>query len=121
MAWTEWQDVEGEYSTAIEGVAKVSGVPAPTDGARYAQYRIAMSATGPGLPGIRGTSLFALDSATTRPRAEVSLQLAPRDRALATIKPLGIVSRKQWGADESLRFESSSGEPRGTVRTIAQT
>jgi len=115
LAWTEWREVEGEGGVAAGDGLTVFSAPAAADGARHLQYRIALASRGPELPAVRAVSLFALDSATAPLRSEVRLRLVPRGRAEATIKPLGIVSRRQWGADEGLRFEARAGQARGEL------
>lgn len=103
--WTPWREIEPEGRVTTAGQTKLFSELAPAEGARYAQYRVTLSATRSEMPEVSAVRLYALDSATLPPRSEVHVSLAPRDSALATIKPLGIVSRKEWGADESLRFK----------------
>jgi hypothetical protein len=112
VVWDQWRELEGEGGTAADGKLRVFGAPASADGARYAQYRLTLSAP-PSVPfAVHGVELFGLDSATALRRG-TRLRLV-RPSALAAIKPLGITGRKQWGADESLRF-GASDQPRGEV------
>src|SRR5919201_982040 len=62
---------------------------------------------------VHAVALFALDSAS-QSRTILRPLVSPAT-AQATIKPLGIVARAQWGADESLRFEKSSGRLGGEI------
>ncbi|MCL4535478.1 MAG: N-acetylmuramoyl-L-alanine amidase [Bacteroidetes bacterium] len=114
--WGEWQELEGEgtYNTA-GGLEVYYSTLAAANGARYAQYRVTLAADGSEPPALHAVGLFAFDSASAPPGSELHLRLAPRDEAQAAIKPLGIVSRKQWGADERLRFEASGGPQRGLI------
>jgi hypothetical protein len=102
LAWGEWHAVEGEAARPEGDAERVLGVPAVGLGGRFAQYRVQPAAGA----AVQGVSLFALDSASRR-RLEPRPALGPRTAA-ATIKPLGIVGRAQWGADESIRFERSA-------------
>jgi hypothetical protein len=105
-AWSEWQALEGEAAEEQGDRRRVLGKLAVGLGGRFAQYRLELRADGAAGPSVHGLDLFALDSATGGHRA-----LRPRlatARARATIKPLGIVGRAQWGADESIRFEESA-------------
>ncbi|MBI2954706.1 MAG: N-acetylmuramoyl-L-alanine amidase [Chloroflexi bacterium] len=115
VVWSPWYEIEGEGGSALGDREKVFSTLAFVDGAHYAQYRITLSAAGPGLPSVSAVSLFAIDSTSSTPTAEVRLQLVPKGAALAAIKPVGIVSRKQWGADESLRFAAAAGPDREDI------
>jgi len=78
------------------------------------QYRLTLRAEGGPPPAIYAVSLFALNSATRPARAAWRVRLVPWREAAAAIKPLGIVSRQQWGADERLRFENT-GQAGGEI------
>jgi hypothetical protein len=113
VGWDGWQELEGEGSVPAAGKLRVFGTLARADGARYAQYRLTLSAP-PSAPfAVHTVELFGIDSGSAIRRG-TRLRLV-RPSALAAIKPLGIVSRKQWGADESLRFGASEGQVRGEI------
>jgi hypothetical protein len=108
-AWDSWQELEGEGIAPADGKQRVYGTLARADQARYAQYRLELKAPAGAPFAVHGVDLFAIDSGSALRRG-ARLRLVPPS-ALAAIKPLGIVSRKEWGADESLRFDTSNGHP----------
>lgn len=115
VAWTDWQGIEAEGAMETAGGLKVFGNLVAAGGARYVQFRIDLLAADAESPEVSDIRLFALASSSDPARTQLTISLAARDLALGAIKPLGIVSRKQWGADESLRFDANAGEPRAEV------
>jgi hypothetical protein len=107
--WGAWQEVEGEGGSREGERLRVFGTLASVGRARYAQYRIAWQGNAVGIP-VHRVSLFGIDSAEAPRRTVTRLLWAPAHEAAAAIKPLGIVSRQQWGANEGLRYGSEPGK-----------
>ncbi len=110
-SWSPWYPLEAEGEVTTGDGPEVFSNLAALDDARLAQYRVEMTASGPVMPIVSGLQLFLFDSSAPPVRSALHLRLRPRGQAEATIKPLGIVSRRQWGADERLRFTARPGQP----------
>jgi hypothetical protein len=111
--WSEWFPLEAEASINQGNYTQYISLLASVLGPRFVQYKIILDSSVAGAASLSSIKLFALRST---PSSEASIQwhLGPQE-ALATIKPLGIVSRKQWGANESLRIGKGETEPQGKI------
>ena len=119
MSWSRWFEVPLEEAAEEGGAVKAFTEPVWTGGGRYVQLAARRSGSGGAGPvALRGVSAVALNSTEDADRSAVvggivrrvaatiaAFDLAPAAAAM-TSKP-AIVTRQEWGADESWR----SGEP----------
>ena len=100
-SWSSWQASPLELAAEAGGTPQAFTEPVWTGAARYAQVKVV--AVGAGAPAaLVGVRLVALDPTGGADTATPTLQRVSRASAKAASAPK-IVTRRQWGADESLR------------------
>ncbi len=121
--WTEWQSLgvdggggdEADPGAGIEG-ARAGTEPFMTTGADGVQLRVRTADGGPPA----GLRVDLVDPGTSPADANVGADTGPASSANAgtgfEIRPDKMLSRKQWGADESLR--SSWPEVSGRLKAV---
>jgi len=117
VAWNPWVETPLEVADEVGGEPQAFTDPLWTGTARYVQ--VSAAAAGAGAPVLTGARLVAIDptagAAASAPVAGAVRRLASAATdaglaapASAAANGLTIVTRAEWGADESLRRESPS-------------
>ncbi|WP_170109567.1 N-acetylmuramoyl-L-alanine amidase [Melghirimyces profundicolus] len=106
--WTEWKEVHVSHQGPEHKQSEETlGDLVYGDHGKFIQYKITMKAHKGVKPRIRDIKLFLLNSEDgTKVEAKGKMTLAGflSERAQAAIDRPNIVSRAEWGADESLRY-----------------
>ncbi|MEZ5126660.1 MAG: FlgD immunoglobulin-like domain containing protein [Thermoleophilia bacterium] len=115
-AWSRWLTVPLEVAAEEGGVPKAFTEPIWTGDARYVQVRAVTAASGEPAAELTGVRLVALDpevgdepeAASVSDASPLAATGATPGVLTATVKTPAIISRKKWGADESLRSSAPS-------------
>ena len=107
--WSDWIEVEGDHGEGPDHDTSdiTMGGLVFTEPANYVQYRVLLTAEKERVPHIQDVKLFLLNSldgekiVTRKSLGSILFQ-----KAEAAVQRPGIVSREEWGADESLRGDS---------------
>lgn len=111
--WSKWYPLEVESSNHQKDSQTYTSLLASVAEPRYVQYRVVMDSSSRAPISLSSVKLFILN--TSVQPVDGFVWWFGRAIASATIKPPGIVSRRQWGANESLRFApDESGVPSKT-------
>lgn len=111
--WSDWRRVGVEALGQEPTEQETFGTLVHEEAGRFFQYRAIFHTSGGISPLLRAVQITLLNSANGVSETKYGVELGRKGAAvagtaadpIAVVKPLNLVSRRDWGADESLRFE----------------